>query len=141
MRALEGGRIAIAAQALGLGQAALDEAVGYARRREVFGQSIGDFQAVQFQLADLATELDAARMLTWRAADATIESRASALEASMAKLTPPKPRTAPPTAHADSSPPRLPPRLNRGAHLPRRPRAGDLPGTSGSEADDYCGTS
>jgi len=86
MRALEGGRIAIAAQALGLGQAALDEAVGYARRREVFGQSIGDFQAVQFQLADLATELEAARMLTWRAADAHDRKPRVTIEASMAKL-------------------------------------------------------
>jgi alkylation response protein AidB-like acyl-CoA dehydrogenase len=86
MHALEGGRIAIAAQALGLGQAALDEAVGYARRREVFGQSIGDFQAVQFQLADLATELEAARMLTWRAADSHDRKPRVTLEASMAKL-------------------------------------------------------
>ena len=68
MRALEGGRIAIAAQALGIGLAALDEALEYARRREAFGQTIGSFQAIQFQLADLATDLEAARMLMWRAA-------------------------------------------------------------------------
>ena len=70
MRALEGGRVAIAAQALGVGQAALDEALAYARTREAFGQPIGNFQAIQFQLADLATDLEAARMLMWRAADA-----------------------------------------------------------------------
>jgi butyryl-CoA dehydrogenase len=86
MRALEGGRIAIAAQALGLGQAALEEALGYARRREVFGQSIGNFQAVQFQLADLATELQAARVLMWRAADAHDRAPRVVLEAAMAKL-------------------------------------------------------
>lgn len=86
MRALEGGRIAIAAQALGLGQAALEEALGYARRREVFGQSIGNFQAVQFQLADLATELQAARVLMWRAADAHDRAPRVILEAAMAKL-------------------------------------------------------
>lgn len=86
MRALEGGRIAIAAQALGVGQAALEEAVAYARRREVFGQSIGNFQAVQFQLADLATELQAARMLTWRAADSHDRTPRVVLEAAMAKL-------------------------------------------------------
>ena len=86
MRALEGGRIAIAAQALGLGQAALEEALGYARRREVFGVSIGNFQAVQFQLADLATDLSAARVLMWRAADAHDRSPRVILEAAMAKL-------------------------------------------------------
>ena len=58
----------------------------YARRREVFGQSIGNFQAVQFQLADLATELQAARMLTWRAADSHDRAPRVVLEAAMAKL-------------------------------------------------------
>lgn len=86
MRALEGGRVAIAAQALGLGQAALDEAVAYAQRREAFGQPIGNFQAIQFQLADIATELEAARMLTWSAADARDRAPRATLEASMAKL-------------------------------------------------------
>jgi butyryl-CoA dehydrogenase len=86
MRALEGGRIAIAAQALGLGQAALEEALAYARRREVFGQSIGNFQAVQFQLADLATDLQAARVLMWRAADAHDRNPRVIVEAAMAKL-------------------------------------------------------
>ena len=86
MRALEGGRVAIAAQALGVGQAALDEAIAFARRREAFGQPIGDFQAIQFQLADLATDLEAARMLTWKAADAHDRAPRAALEAAMAKL-------------------------------------------------------
>lgn len=86
MRALEGGRVAIAAQALGVGQAALDEAIGYAKRREAFGQPIGNFQAIQFQLADIATELEAARMLMWRAADARDRASRARWEAAMAKL-------------------------------------------------------
>jgi butyryl-CoA dehydrogenase len=86
MRALEGGRVAIAAQALGVGQAALEEAVAYARDRQAFGQPIGNFQAIQFQLADIATEVEAARMLTWSAADARDRAPRATLEASMAKL-------------------------------------------------------
>jgi alkylation response protein AidB-like acyl-CoA dehydrogenase len=86
MRALEGGRIAIAAQALGIGTAALDQALGYARRREAFGQTIGSFQAVQFQLADLAVDLEAARVLVWRAASMHDHLGRATLEAAMAKL-------------------------------------------------------
>lgn len=86
MRALEGGRVAIAAQALGVGQAALDEAIDYAKRREAFGQPIGNFQAIQFQLADLATDLEAARMLMWSAADARDRAPRARFEAAMAKL-------------------------------------------------------
>jgi alkylation response protein AidB-like acyl-CoA dehydrogenase len=71
MRALDGGRVAIAAQALGVGQAALDEALEHARTREAFGQPIGNYQAIQWMLADMATELDAARMLTLKAASRT----------------------------------------------------------------------
>jgi butyryl-CoA dehydrogenase len=84
--ALEGGRIAIAAQALGVGQAALDEALGYAKAREAFGQPIASFQAIQWMLADMATELDAARMLTLKAACAKDTQERATLEASMAKL-------------------------------------------------------
>lgn len=86
MRALEGGRVAIAAQALGVGQAALDEAIAYAKHREAFGQPIGNFQAIQFQLADLATDLEAARMLMWNAADARDRAPRARSEAAMAKL-------------------------------------------------------
>ncbi|MBI2834603.1 MAG: acyl-CoA dehydrogenase family protein [Acidobacteria bacterium] len=86
MWALEGGRIAIAAQALGVGQAALDEALAHAKRRKTFGQPIANYQAVQWMLADMATELDAARMLMLKAAAAKpIQPRVS-LEAAMAKL-------------------------------------------------------
>jgi butyryl-CoA dehydrogenase len=85
--ALEGGRVAIAAQALGVGEAALAEALEYARSRSAFGQPIGNYQAIQWMLADMATELDAARMLTMKAADTIGRGpRASTPHASMAKL-------------------------------------------------------
>jgi butyryl-CoA dehydrogenase len=84
--ALQGGRVAIAAQALGIGQAALDEAIAYAKQREQFGQPIANYQAVQWMLADMATELAAARMLTLKAATAKDRQEKSAVEASMAKL-------------------------------------------------------
>jgi butyryl-CoA dehydrogenase len=86
MWALKGGRIAIAAQALGIGEAALDEAMAYAKRREVFGQPIANYQAIQWMIADMATELDAARMLTLKAAAAKDLQGRSMVEASMAKL-------------------------------------------------------
>lgn len=86
MWALDGGRVAIAAQALGVGTAALDEALDYARRREAFGQPIGNYGAIQWMLADMATELDAARMLTLKAADARTRDSRVTLEAAMAKL-------------------------------------------------------
>jgi butyryl-CoA dehydrogenase len=86
MWALQGGRVAIAAQALGIGRAALDEAVAYARTREQFGQPIGNYEAIQWMLADMATELEAARMLTLKAAVAKGRQEKAAFEASMAKL-------------------------------------------------------
>ncbi|MBW8862085.1 MAG: acyl-CoA dehydrogenase family protein [Acidobacteria bacterium] len=86
MWALQGGRVAIAAQALGIGQAALDEAIAYAKQREQFGQPIANYQAIQWMLADMATELAAARMLTLKAAAAKDTQEKSAFEASMAKL-------------------------------------------------------
>ena len=86
MWALQGGRVAIAAQALGIGEAALDEALAHAKQREQFGQPIGNYQAVQWMLADMATELAAARMLTLKAAAAKDRQDKSTVEASMAKL-------------------------------------------------------
>jgi butyryl-CoA dehydrogenase len=84
--ALDGGRVAIAAQALGVGQAALDEAIAHAKQRTTFGQAIGNYQAVQWMLADVATDLDAARMLTLKAAWARDAQERCSLEAAMAKL-------------------------------------------------------
>jgi butyryl-CoA dehydrogenase len=86
MWALQGGRVAIAAQALGIGEAAIAEAIAYAKHREQFGQPIANYQAIQWMLADMATELDAARMLTLKAAAAKDSQERSTLEASMAKL-------------------------------------------------------
>ena len=86
MWALQGGRVAIAAQALGIGQAALDEALAYAKQREQFGQPIANYQAIQWMLADMATELAAARMLTLKAAAAKDTQEKITVEASMAKL-------------------------------------------------------
>jgi len=86
MWALQGGRVAIAAQALGIGEAAIAEAIAYAKHREQFGQPIANYQAIQWMLADMATELDAARLLTLKAAAAKDRQERSTLEASMAKL-------------------------------------------------------
>ncbi len=86
MWALQGGRVAIAAQALGIGEAALDEAIAYAKQREQFGQPIANYQAIQWMLAEMATELAAARMLTLKAAAAKDRQEKITVEASMAKL-------------------------------------------------------
>jgi alkylation response protein AidB-like acyl-CoA dehydrogenase len=84
--ALDGGRVGIAAQALGIGEAALDAAIEHAKTREQFGQPIANYQAIQWMLADSATELGAARLLTWKAADARQRQDRATSEASMAKL-------------------------------------------------------
>jgi butyryl-CoA dehydrogenase len=86
MWALQGGRVAIAAQALGIGEAALAEAIAYAKERQQFGQPIANYQAVQWMVADMATELAAARLLTLKAAAAKDRQEKSATAASMAKL-------------------------------------------------------
>ena len=86
MWALQGGRVAIAAQALGIGQAALDEAIAHAKTREQFGRPIAQFEAIQWMIADAATELDAARMLMWKAASVKDRREPGAVESSMAKL-------------------------------------------------------
>ena len=84
--ALDGGRVAVAAQAVGVGQAAFDEALAHARRRRTFGRAIARHQAVQWMLADTATEIEAARMLVYRSAAARETQESSAAEAAMAKL-------------------------------------------------------
>src|SRR5436189_5090751 len=86
MWALQGGRVAIAAQALGIGEAALAEAIEHAKHRVQFGKPIASYQAIQWMLADIATELEAARLLTLKAAAAKDLQEKSTLEASMAKL-------------------------------------------------------
>jgi len=86
MQTLDGGRIGIAAQALGIARAAYEEAVAYARERKAFGQPITQFQAIQFMLADMATEIDAARLLVWRAATLKDAGARHSAESAMAKL-------------------------------------------------------
>ncbi|MDW7709009.1 MAG: acyl-CoA dehydrogenase [Deferrisomatales bacterium] len=87
LQTLDGGRIGIAAQAVGIARGALEHATAYAKERVQFGQSISSFQAIQWKLADMATEIDAARLLTWRAAwmkDKGLKNFGK--EAAMAKL-------------------------------------------------------
>jgi alkylation response protein AidB-like acyl-CoA dehydrogenase len=86
MMALDGGRIGIASQALGVATAALEESIAYARARTQFGHPIGDFQAIQWMIADSATELDVARLLTLRAAQLKELGQPFGREAAMAKL-------------------------------------------------------
>jgi alkylation response protein AidB-like acyl-CoA dehydrogenase len=86
MTTLDGGRIGIAAQALGIAQAAYDAARAYALERKQFGQRIGEFQAIQWKLADMATEIDAARMLVYRAAWLKQQGRPHTEEGAKAKL-------------------------------------------------------
>ncbi|MEO8726668.1 MAG: acyl-CoA dehydrogenase family protein [Acidobacteriaceae bacterium] len=85
MKVLDGGRISIAALSLGIGQGAFDAALKYSKQRKQFGKQISDFQAIQFKLADMATELDAARLLTMRAAAMKDAGMKTTLESSMAK--------------------------------------------------------
>jgi len=86
LRILDGGRISIGALAVGLAQAALDAAIPYARTREQFGRPIGTFQGVAFLIADMATEIEAARQMVWRAAWLKDQGRDFALAAAQAKL-------------------------------------------------------
>jgi alkylation response protein AidB-like acyl-CoA dehydrogenase len=86
MRVLDGGRISIAALSLGMAQGAYEAALKYSKERHQFGKPISDFQAIQWKLADMATEIDAARLLTMRAASMKDAGTKSTLESSMAKL-------------------------------------------------------
>jgi alkylation response protein AidB-like acyl-CoA dehydrogenase len=86
MRVLDGGRISIAALSLGIGQGAYECALNYSKDRKQFGKPIAEFQAIQWKLADMATELDAARLLTLRAADMKDKGMKTTQESSMAKL-------------------------------------------------------
>jgi alkylation response protein AidB-like acyl-CoA dehydrogenase len=83
---LEGGRIGIAAQAVGMARAAFEAALGYARERQAFGKPIGEHQAVNFRLADMATKIDVARQMVWHAAALRDAGEPCLKEASMAKL-------------------------------------------------------
>jgi alkylation response protein AidB-like acyl-CoA dehydrogenase len=86
MRVLDGGRISIAALSLGIGRGAFDAALRYVQERHQFGKAISEFQGIQWKLADMATQLDAARLLTLRAAVMKDAGQKTTLESSMAKL-------------------------------------------------------
>jgi short/branched chain acyl-CoA dehydrogenase len=86
MKVLEGGRIGVAAIGVGLAQASLDEAIAYAKERHAFGQPISKFQAIQTKIADISTLVEAARMLTYRAAVKCDRGELFQLEAAQAKL-------------------------------------------------------
>jgi alkylation response protein AidB-like acyl-CoA dehydrogenase len=86
MQVLDAGRIGIAALSVGLAQGAYEAALSYARERKAFGKTIAQFQAIQWKLADAATKIEAARLLTYRAAYLKQQGRRTTLESSMAKL-------------------------------------------------------
>lgn len=86
MKTLEGGRIGIAAQALGIAQACLDASIGYAKQRKAFDRPIAELQAIQFKIADMSANIDAARLLLLRAAALKEAERPFGMEAAMAKL-------------------------------------------------------
>jgi len=86
LRVLDGGRISIAALAVGMAQGAYEASLRYAKERKQFGKRIAEFQAIQFKLADMATEIEAARLLTLKAADLKHRGVRSTKESSMAKL-------------------------------------------------------
>jgi butyryl-CoA dehydrogenase len=86
MKALDGGRIGIAAQALGIAEAALSEGIKYSKEREQFGRPIAKFQAVQWMIANMACEIEAARMLVYQAAYMKDQGSDFSKEAAMAKL-------------------------------------------------------
>ena len=86
LSALDGGRIGIAAQAVGLAQGALEETIKYAKQRKAFGRNLGDFQAIQWMIADMASELDAAELLVMDAASRAGRGEPYGPAASMAKL-------------------------------------------------------
>ncbi len=86
MKTLDGGRIGIAAQAVGIARASLDASINYAKQRKAFGKPISDFQAIQFKIADMATKVDAAELLTLKAASLKDAGQPFANAAAMAKL-------------------------------------------------------
>jgi alkylation response protein AidB-like acyl-CoA dehydrogenase len=86
MEVLNASRISIAAQSVGIAQAAYEAALGYAKQREAFGQNLSDFQGIQWMLADMATNVEAARLLVFQAATLKDEGKPFITQASMAKL-------------------------------------------------------
>ncbi len=86
LSSLDGSRIGIAAQSVGLAERALEEAVRYAKQRDAFGKKISEFQAIQFMIADISTQIEASRLLAYKAADLKDKGKPFTKEAAMAKL-------------------------------------------------------
>ena len=86
MKTLDGGRIGIASQALGIAQASLEASMAYSRQRKAFDHPLSDFQAIQFKIADMATEIDASRLVILKAASLKDAGKPFGYEAAMAKL-------------------------------------------------------
>jgi butyryl-CoA dehydrogenase len=86
LEAIDSSRVTVAAQALGIAQAAFDDSLAYTKERQQFGQPIANFQAIQWMLADMATHIDAARLLTYRAAWLKDHDMPFMKEAAMAKV-------------------------------------------------------
>jgi alkylation response protein AidB-like acyl-CoA dehydrogenase len=86
LRILDRGRIGIAAFSLGIAQASLEASTRYAKGRRQFGHAIAEFQAIQFKIADMATQVEASRLLTWRAAHLRDSGKEHTVQSSMAKL-------------------------------------------------------
>jgi alkylation response protein AidB-like acyl-CoA dehydrogenase len=86
MSTLDGGRIGVAAQAVGIARAALEESVRYAKERKAFGKPISNFQGLQFMIADMATKLEASRLLTWQSAVMKDRKENYSKKSAMAKL-------------------------------------------------------
>ena len=105
MAGLDGGRLNIGACSIGGGQAALDKAIAYMRERKAFGRRIADFQALQFRVADIATSLETARSMLWRAASALDEqlARGDAPLRAWPSRSPPTPASTPPTTRCNCS--------------------------------------
>ena len=112
LRTLDGGRIGIAAQAVGIAQAALDLATGYAKERNAFGGPIARLQAIQHKLADMQTEIEAARALVWRAARLKEAGKPHTVEGAQAKL-----------FASARRPPRRPARRSRSSAATATPRS------------------
>ena len=145
LKILDGGRISIGALAVGLAQAALDASIPYARTREQFGRPIGTFQGVAFMVADMATEIEAARQLVWRSAWLKDQGRDYGLAAAQAKLFASE-VSSPGDERRDPDPRRL--RLRdglsgRAVHARReadRDRRGDEPGPAAGDRQEDPGT-
>jgi alkylation response protein AidB-like acyl-CoA dehydrogenase len=125
LSALETGRINIAARSVGIAQAAYDAAFTYSQEREAFGQPISQFQAIQLKLADMATELQAARLLTYWAASKMDRGERADLESAWPSCSPPRSPSTSRSSRCASTAGTATRRSSRSSALPRRAAHGD----------------